>query len=149
MNIDEETTILFRDLFLEVAIVEHLVRSRADKLPKLQLPVGQLGVLTYFERNACESEQEDMLAWSFQDADDVMAAKVDALVALGHLISEGERPKRKLTITPSGQLARLAAFQMVRDEIAPLTEGVDPADAKTALNVLRELRRTMDNMPDR
>lgn len=145
----EEPLQIYRDLFLEVAIVEHLSRARVEKLGGLELTVGQFGVLNYFQRLDIESDQEGVLAWAFQDEEAVMAAKIDALVSLGYVLTEGERPQRRIRITPKGEAARQRSLEAIQREVRPLIQDIPLEDAKVALSVLRELRRTLDNLPDR
>jgi DNA-binding MarR family transcriptional regulator len=148
--IDEnEATATYRSLFLEISIVEHLLRTRLDSIETVELNTAQFGVLNYFARQNLGSESEVTLAWSFQNDTAVMAEKIDSLAALGFVETSGAATVRTVTITHSGTKALQRSFAALQQEIRPLVEDIAPEDAKTTLSVLRELRRTLDNLPDR
>ena len=136
-------------LFLEIAIVEHLLRNRMELVAGEILTVGQYGVLNHLKRRDMTSEAETTLAWNFQDDEAKMAAKIDALVADGLVLADGETPTRTIHITPAGDTAHQNSLNAIQREIRPLVEGLEVADVKVALSVLQELRRTLDNLPDR
>ena len=67
-------------LLTEIAMVEHLLRNRHDKVTPAGMTTGQFGVLTHFIRNEKSRERLSLLAWAFQDDDAYMAQKVTSLV---------------------------------------------------------------------
>ncbi len=148
MTPDEQTQ-TYRALMLEVAMVERLVRTRMERVAGYELNVGQFGVLNHIVRLGILSVEEAQIAWTFQDSEDHMAGKYDALEKDGFVTIEGIRPNRTATITDAGRAAHRRALDAIQTELLPLTDGIEPENAKVALDVLKELRRTLDNLPDR
>ena len=140
------------DLFTEIAIVEHLLRTRMERRIEGELNAGQFGILNHFLRTGIVSETVSSLAWAFQDSDDHMASKVDSLEALG-LINcmpvAGTNSDRVVTVTSEGQAAHARALDAMTPEVEPLFEGLSLGDVQTSVAVLQEVRRTLDNLPDR
>ncbi len=146
----EEKTILH--LFTEIAIVEHLLRNRYDRATPAGMTTAQFGVLTHFIRNGRHEERLSLLAWAFQDSDEYMTEKVASLVQRGMLSTrpvEGEVGDMVVVITDAGRAAHEAALEEMAPEIIQLLEGIDMDDLKTSLSVIQEIRRTLDNLPDR
>jgi DNA-binding MarR family transcriptional regulator len=149
-SIIEDKTILH--LFTEIAIVEHLLRNRYDRVTPAGMTTAQFGVLTHFIRNAKSEERLATLAWAFQDSEDYMAEKVASLVARGMLSSQpvdGDTRDMIVSITDLGRRAHADALDEIGPEILQLLEGIDEDELKTSLRVVQEIRRTLDNLPDR
>lgn len=147
---NEEKTVLH--LFTEIAMVEHLLRNRYDKATPAGMTTGQFGVLTHFIRNGKARERLSLLAWAFQDDDAYMAQKVRTLVDRNLLATtpvEGSDGDLWVDITDDGREAHARALDEIGPEIAQLIEGVDMEDLKTAHRVIQDIRRTLDNLPDR
>ncbi len=146
---ENEPTTTYRSLFLEISIVEHLLRTRLDSIETVELSTVQFGVLNYFARQNLVSENEATLAWSFQNDQAVMAVKINSLADMGFIETSGTAPERTISITDAGTKALQRSFAAVQQEIRPLVDDIALDDAKVTLAVLRELRRTLDNLPDR
>ncbi len=149
-SIIEDKTILH--LFTEIAIVEHLLRNRYDRVTPAGMTTAQFGVLTHFIRNAKSEERLATLAWAFQDSEDYMAEKVASLVARGMLATQpvdGDAGDMIVSITDLGRRAHTDALDEIGPEILQLLEGIDEDELKTSLRVVQEIRRTLDNLPDR
>jgi DNA-binding MarR family transcriptional regulator len=139
-------------LFTEIAIVEHLLRNRYDRATPAGMSTAQFGVLTHFIRNAKSEERMSLLAWAFQDSEDYMAEKVASLVQRGMLAArpiDGATGDMIVAITDQGRRAHADALDEIWPEIAQLLEGIDMDDLRTSLGVIQEIRRTLDNLPDR
>ncbi|MFM7029430.1 MAG: hypothetical protein ACKOXK_12250 [Chakrabartia sp.] len=146
----DQRTILH--LFTEIAIVEHLLRNRYDRSSPAGMTTGQFGILTHFIRNDKAEERLSVLAWAFQDSDDYMAEKVASLVQRGLLSTrpaDGSAGDLIVAITESGRAAHAEALDEISPEIVPLLDGISMDDLKTSLRVVQEIRRTLDNLPDR
>jgi DNA-binding MarR family transcriptional regulator len=146
---DDQRTTLFRNLFLEISIVEHLLSDRLEKIENQELTTAQFGVLNYFVRQNLETDREVTVAWAFQNSEEQMASKITSLEERGLVETVGEAPERSVSITGQGKTMLARSFAAVQREIRPLVQDIAPQDAATALEVLRELRRTLDNLPDR
>lgn len=147
---NDEKTVL--NLFTEIAMVEHLLRNRYDKATPAGMTTGQFGVLTHFIRNGKSRERLSLLAWAFQDDDAYMGEKVASLVKRDMLVTtsiEGSNEDVWVDITDDGRAAHALALDQIGPEVAQLIEGIDMGDLETALRVIRDLRRTLDNLPDR
>ncbi len=143
----DERTIL--DLFTEIAIVEHLLRNRYDQVSPAGFTTGQFGILTHFIRGGKSREKLSVLAWAFQDNEDYMAEKVASLVARGLLASTPSDQGFWVEITDAGREMHGQALAEIGPEVEQLIEGIDLDDLQTSLRVLQDIRRTLDNLPDR
>lgn len=147
---DDEKTVL--NLFTEIAMVEHLLRNRYDKATPAGMTTGQFGVLTHFIRNGKSRDRLSLLAWAFQDDDDYMSQKVAALASRGMVVTlpvEGSDGDLWVDITEDGREAHAQALDEIGPEVAQFIEGIEDDDLVTALRVVRDIRRTLDNLPDR
>jgi hypothetical protein len=116
------------------------------------MSTGQFGVLTHFIRNEKSRERLSLLAWAFQDDDAYMAQKVASLVERDLLTTaavEGSDGDLWVEITEAGRVAHARAIDEISPEVAQFIEGIDMGEMETALRVIREIRRTLDNLPDR
>jgi DNA-binding MarR family transcriptional regulator len=137
------------DLFTEIAIVEHLLRNRYDQSSPAGMTTGQFGILTHFIRSGKSREKLSLLAWAFQDSEDYMAEKVASLVARGLLASSPAVEDLWVEITDAGREVHGQALAEMGPEVEQLIEGIDADDLKVSLRVLQDIRRTLDNLPDR
>jgi len=146
----DERTVL--SLFTEMAIVEHLLRNRYDRATPAGMTTGQFGLLGHFIRHGVPRERLSVLAWAFQDADEYMAEKVASLVARDMLATapvvdaEGDQ---WVEITDIGREAHAQALAEIKPEVEQFIEGIGMEDLRTTLRVVQEIRRTLDNLPDR
>lgn len=143
----DERTVL--DLFTEIAIVEHLLRNRYDQSAPAGMTTGQFGILTHFIRGGKSREKLSVLAWVFQDSEDNMAEKVASLVARGLLASAPSDEEIWVEITDAGREMHGQALAEIGPEVEQLLEGIDLDDLQISLRVLQDIRRTLDNLPDR
>lgn len=143
----DERTVL--DLFTEIAIVEHLLRNRYDQSAPAGMTTGQFGILTHFIRGGKSREKLSVLAWAFQDSEDYMAEKVASLVARGLLASPPSDQEIWVEITDAGREMHGQALAEIGPEVEQLLEGIDLDDLQISLRVLQDIRRTLDNLPDR
>ena len=66
-------------LFTEVAIIEHLARTRIERKYPDGPGAGHFGILNYFIRNHEGPDTIGGIAWSFQEDENHTADKVTAL----------------------------------------------------------------------
>ena len=143
----DERTVL--DLFTEIAIVEHLLRNRYDQSAPAGMTTGQFGILTHFIRGGKSREKLSVLAWAFQDSEDYMAEKVASLVARGLLAPPPSDQEIWVEITDAGREMHGQALAEIGPEVEQLLEGIDLDELQISLRVLQDIRRTLDNLPDR
>ncbi len=139
---------LVLDMFTEIAILEHLLRKRLEPMESHGLTAQQFGVVNYFIRLGKTEEKLSALVWCFQVEEDAMRETVDFLVANGWLtIDQANDPC--VRPTESGRARHSEAISNMAPEVLPLLEEFDVEDLRTTTRVLMELRRTLDNLPDR
>ncbi len=139
-------------LFTEIAIVEHLLRNRHDSFKPANMTTAQFGILNHFVRNKLDEVTLSMLAWSFQDDEDYMREKLSQLSALFHIETsaiDGPNSDLLVKITKSGILAHGRALEDVRPDVESFLVDLTSSELETTVKVLQEIRRTLDNLPDR
>ena len=136
------------NLFTEVAILEHLIRTRFEPKDMDALKAAQFGVLNHFCRLERQEEKLSSLAWCFQVEVDHMRRTVASLVDRGLAVwDDGSDPCVRPTET-----GRSLHAEMVEDmapEVAQIVGEIPVEDLQVTARTLVELRRTMDNLPDR
>ena len=140
---------LLLDFFTEIAIVEHLVRKHMETLSHSNFTAAEFGLLNYFVRNQREQESKSTLAWCFQVSVDEMEPAIAALEQRGLIGRIGQGDEQLIGITASGHSAHAEAVNQMAPEIAPLMSEFSDEDLVKAVQVLKETRRTFDNLPER
>lgn len=138
-------------LFTEIAILEHLVRSREENFAADDLSTGDFGVLNYFILNHPSPDSIAGIAWCFQEAEAYTRAKVEGL-ALRDLVTLSPESSNDDAMVMITDLGRETHSQIVA-KIAPAIEMAVAEIPREALEMtfktLREIRLTLDNLPDR
>ncbi len=147
--INDETRSTLLGLFTEIARVEHLMRTRLERIANQELTAAQFGVLNHFILQKKTEDREAAVAWAFQDDPAYMAKKIDSLAEAQLIDVEESAPDRLVKINDAGRAAHARSLARIQPEVAPLVEGLELDDLKTSLATLREMRRTLDNLPDR
>lgn len=136
------------DLFTEVAIIEHLVRSRFEPRDYYDLSAPQFGVLNFFCRLNKGEERLSGLAWCFQVDIESMRATVDSLTEQGFLMVD-DAADPCVRVTASGRSKHERLLENMAPDIAPVVAEIDAQDLRVTARTLMEIRRTLDNLPDR
>jgi hypothetical protein len=138
-------------LFTEVAIVEHLSRTRFEREFTDGLNAGHFGILNYFIRADRAPDTVAGIAFSFQDSESVVIERVEALQKLGFVSVTGAIKKRDavVTVTPAGRIARDQQLQRMGPNIREMLTEIPIEDLEITARTLREIRLVMDNLPDR
>lgn len=145
-DVDPAFKQLTLDLFTEIAILEHLVRNREQEANGLT--AAQFGILNYFCRQGHREARISLLAWSFQESEARINELVHSLLANGWLETTDE-PDPCVTITDAGREKHAATVKVMAPEFLPIVQDVPRADLEVTVRTLMELRRTLDNLPDR
>ncbi|HYZ47824.1 MAG TPA: hypothetical protein VE567_02910 [Sphingomonas sp.] len=140
---------LLLDLFTEISAVEHLVRNHIGQLQATELNAGQFGALNHFVRNALDQERKSILAWAFQVPIEQMDLHLTALEERGLIGRIGQGDDQIIGITAAGRAAHADAIQAMTPEFEPLMSEFADADLAKTVEVLQEIRRTFDNLPER
>jgi hypothetical protein len=149
MNDFRETLV---GLFTEVAIIEHLLRTRMEQTYPDGLGAGHFGILNYFARSQRGPDSIAGIAWSFQEELEHMISKVATLESFGLLAltpPNGRNGDTMVDLTEAGVTARNAALDRMGPDIIDLVAEIDPDQINIAYQVLQDIRLTMDNLPDR
>ena len=140
---------LLLDLFTEIAVVEHLVRNHMGTIEATELNAGQFGALNYFIRNNRDQERKSVLAWLFQVSVDDMDVHLRALEERGLIGRIGEGEDQIIGITAAGKAAHSDSVGAMAPEIEPLMAEFADEDLEKTEQVLQEIRRVFDNLPER
>ncbi len=136
------------DLFTEIAIIEHLVRSRFEPRDDYDLSAPQFGVLNFFCRLNKADERLSGLAWCFQVDVEPMRETVETMVRLGFLETD-QAPDPCVRVTEAGRHEHASRVETMAPDIAPVVAEIDEKDLRITARTLMEIRRTLDNLPDR
>jgi len=136
------------DLFTEIAILEHLVRSRFEPKDYYDLSAAQFGVINFFCRLNKAEERLSGLAWCFQVEVGAMHATVASVVAMGYLAWDNANDPC-VRITDAGRAKHEKMVDNMAPDIALAVAEIDAEALRTTAHTLMEIRRTLDNLPDR
>ncbi len=138
-------------LFTEIPIIEHLLRTRVEQLHAEGLESAQFGILNYFVRTHTDPDTVAGIAWSFQDPEPVVRERVERLAEMGYVfvtpaIGNGEA---LVSLTADGRKAHQEALERIEPHILELVSEIPRDDIERTYQTLREIRLTLDNLPDR
>lgn len=148
----EDITDTLLGLFTEVAILEHLVRVREERVAADDLSTGDFGVLNYFMTNHPDPDSVAGIAWCFQEAEAYTRAKVEGLVLRGLITLSPDTPDNDVAMAMITDIGREAHAQIVA-RVAPVIQMAVAEIPRESLEItfktLRDIRLTLDNLPDR
>lgn len=144
---DREHVLL--NLFTEIATVEHLVRNHIGRLAAAGLNAGQFGALNYFIRNGRQQERKAILGWIFEVTPDEMEVHLQSLEQRGFIGRIGEGDDQIIGITAAGRSAHADSIRAMAPDIEPLMAEFAYEDLEKTVEVLQEIRRIFDNLPER
>ncbi len=136
------------DLFTEIAILEHLIRKWLEPLHLGELNSAEFGVLNFFCRLNKNEERLSGLAWCFQVKIAEISAPVEAMIARGFLAKSNANDPM-ITVTAAGKAFHAEMVEDLAPVIAPVVAEIASDDLRTAARTLMEIRRTIDNLPER
>ena len=144
-----QTTLL--GLFTEIAILEHLARTRIERLFPDGLKAGEFGLLNYFIVNHPSPDSVAGIAWAFQDAEDIIFRRASKLAELGYVtmtsaINPGDAV---VAITEAGREAQRRELEAIGPEFTQLVAEIPLEELEITRRTLHEIRLVMDNLPDR
>jgi DNA-binding MarR family transcriptional regulator len=139
-------------LLTEIGITAHLVKTRIDRALPGGLNEAQFGVLHHFARLEKPAESPSRLARAFQVTKGNMTNTLQRLAARGLVTVEPDPADARAKIvrpTPAGRAARDAALAALLPDFRRLFADFPTAEAEAAYPVIRKLRLTLDDAPDR
>ena len=139
-------------LFTEIAVLEHLVRAREERHAGDDLTLGDFGVLNYFMVNHPDPDSVAGIAWCFQEEEAYTRAKIEGL-ALRDLVTispdDADNGAAMVAITDIGREAHAQIVARVAPDIEMAVAEIPREDLEIAFKTLRNIRLTLDNLPDR
>jgi DNA-binding MarR family transcriptional regulator len=139
-------------LFTEVAILEHLVRNREGHSETDELSNADFGVLNYFILNHPTPDSVAAIAWCFQEAEEYTRAKIESLAIRDLVTLTPDTPDNNhamVMITDLGREAHSQAVARIAPDIEMVVSDIPREDLETTFKTLRNIRLTLDNLPDR
>jgi DNA-binding MarR family transcriptional regulator len=138
------------DLFSEVSILEPLINQQIERDKPEGFGEVAMAILITLSRLGDVGIARGALIWELEDSNDATAAEIDALIARGLIVvSPADQPERqKLVLSNDGRLAMAAAVRALLPRFKPALEGLSIEAMIQATETLREIRRTLDNLPD-
>ena len=147
-DIDHEQRRVLLDLFTEIAILEHLIRNWLGQHQKDVLAAAEFGAINYFCRLNKPEARVSTMAFSFEVPVEAMRATVDTLAGRGLLtVDAGDDPL--VRVTEAGRAEHERAVLAVVPVVQEVVSLLDPEHVRITAATLQELRRTIDNLPDR
>ena len=112
------------------------------------MTAAQFGVLNFFCRLNKVEERLSSIAWCFQVEVQPMRELVASLAALG-FVEQDDAADPCVRITPLGRRKHAQMIENIAPEIALVVAEIEPEDLRVTARTLMEIRRTLDNLPDR
>lgn len=141
----EETNALAVALFSEMLTADQLARNRLSKVLPKGMELSHFSVLNHLA-HIREERSPATLAKSFHVTRGAMTNTLSKLEAAGHvhIRPDWDDARRKLVaISPAGVRARDSALASILPMIVNVVEEIGKEGARTALPVLRQMRRQM------
>ncbi len=139
------------DLFTEVGRIEPLIRTRINASRPAGLDENRFIILNLLGRTRGLGETRSALGWSLDMLDGEFDGTLKQLVDAG-LVSvdpAADDQDDRLNLTPQGEQAIETAVQSLSPDFEQLLSGISVETLEGAMETLREIRRTLDNLPDR
>lgn len=139
-------------LFTEIAIIEHLARTRLERGASDGMTTGHFGILNYFIRNHHGPDTIGGVAWAFQEDEAYTADKFATLEAAGFVTVDppGSRDATaSVNVTEAGRIAQAQKVESMAPDFEALVSEIPLDDLETTVRTLREIRLTLDHLPDR
>jgi DNA-binding MarR family transcriptional regulator len=138
-------------LFTELAILEHLTRTRIERHFPHGLEAAHFGILNYFIRNHPGPDTVAGIAWSFQEDEARVAGQIQALASLGYVsIVQGlKQSDTMVSVTDAGRAAQEEQLDQLGPDFEQLVSEIPLEELRITHRVLHEIRLVMDNLPDR
>jgi DNA-binding MarR family transcriptional regulator len=134
----------------EVSIIEHLARNRLERVLPEGLRASHFVVLNHLVRLG-DGRSPARIARAVQVERPAMTNTIQKLEARG-LVRVGADPRdgrgKLVFLTEAGRAAREAAVAAATGAIAPIADGLSPAELEAALPLLRRLRAALDAARD-
>jgi DNA-binding MarR family transcriptional regulator len=138
-------------VFNEIAIIEHLSRTAAERVLPAGLSMAGFSVLNHMIRLGHDRQSPAQIAGAVQVTRGAMTGTLKRLEAEGWIeVGPDERDGRSKTVrvTAAGREAREAALTALTPIFADLLTRIDGAELAAILPTLRKLRQILDAARD-
>jgi hypothetical protein len=138
------------DLFSEVSILEPLINQQIERDRPEGFGEAAFAILVTLSRLGDVGMARDALIWELEDSNPTIAAEIEALVArdLITVAPKGTADSPQLFVSEKGRSTMASAVQALLPRFKPALEGLSTEAMIQATDTLREIRRTLDNLPD-
>lgn len=137
-------------LMTEVAIIEPLVSQRVEQERPEGLGECGIAILIALNRVRDVGVTRTGLVWMMEEKDQLVEQEIGTLLDQGRIkqvsISGSNQPT--IMITEQGQATLTSAVRALVPYFKPAFDSVSVEALKQATETLREIRRTLDNLPD-
>ena len=138
------------ELFSEVTILEPLIRSRVEAVRPEGLNETGLTILMILARQEGVTMTRSALLWML--GDDHPEASVDLDNAISNRLVDAhaavDLSEWQLQLTDAGKSKCGRAIQSLLPQFEPAFVDISVEALEQSMNTLREIRRTLDNLPD-
>jgi DNA-binding MarR family transcriptional regulator len=139
------------DLFTEVSILEPLISMRVEREQAQGLGETGMAILVSLSRLGDVGNSRASVMWKFEEENNNNTEQeIDKLIARG-LIDVSPDPvsgEQLFKISESGKATMVAALRALLPYFKPALEEVSVESIQQSTQTLREIRRTLDNLPD-
>ncbi len=132
-------------LFVEIARIEPLIEKRVNATRPAGLDENQLALLSHLVGVGNGGETRASLAWAMDGLGCDIDVEVARAEAAGLIAVSGNR----VAILPLGQRTQEAAVETMSPDFRQVLADMPIENLENARDTLREIRRTLDNLPDR
>jgi hypothetical protein len=146
---DPQMRIMLLDLFTEIAILEHLTRTRFTPATGDDVDARSFGILNYLVRLRKDFEKVTILAWCFQINDNDIMDSATLLASRKYAEIDWVDGERCVFLTSAGKARHEKFLGDVAPDVFEIVADFDPEHLRITTETLKELRRTFDHLPDR
>jgi ribose 1,5-bisphosphokinase PhnN len=134
------------NLFTEIGKIEPLIQRRVNTTRPEGLDENQFVILNHMVGVGSAGDTRSALLWMLESLGHGLDQDIDATIGRG-LIEAGGGDR--LVLTELGRKTHEAAVNTLSPAFEQLLGDLQIDALEQAHNVLREIRRTLDNLPDR
>jgi DNA-binding MarR family transcriptional regulator len=137
--------------FNEVAIIEHLARTAAERALPEGLSLAGFTVLNHMIRLGHERRAPAQIANAVQVTKGAMTGTLKRLEAEGWIAvvpDPNDGRGKVVTLTPGGRAIREAALEALTPLFVPIQRAVNEADLQRIIPVLQKVRAALDKARD-
>lgn len=138
-------------LFTEIGTLETLVKTRINDRRPAGLNENHFAMLNHLVRTEGRGETKDALIWNFEDMCDNIDSEINVLANKNFIVIRPDTAKNlqdHVMLTPEGRDAYVNAIKTLSPDFESLLSGITIEDLDKTMVTLREIRRTLDNLPD-